>query len=193
VITIKSVRPAISALIAASVFVTSAHAANLTWTINDFNYSGHFAGLTGSFDYDADTGVFSNINITSSAQLGFTYTDPNVSLIQWHDGTSNDYSTYPYPSLRLITDVPGELHDLHFFFSDQLTNNGGTISLVDTPYGTTEDICFNDGYGCSTPSSSFYTGLDGTGTISAVPIPAAAWLFGSALAGLGWMRRKQTT
>ena len=28
--------------------------------------------------------------------------------------------------------------------------------------------------------------------INVVPIPAAAWLFGSALAGLGWMRRKQT-
>jgi hypothetical protein len=27
---------------------------------------------------------------------------------------------------------------------------------------------------------------------SKVPVPAAAWLFGSALAGLGWMRRKQT-
>ena len=27
--------------------------------------------------------------------------------------------------------------------------------------------------------------------INAVPIPAAAWLFGSALAGLGWLRRKQ--
>jgi hypothetical protein len=27
--------------------------------------------------------------------------------------------------------------------------------------------------------------------VSEVPIPAAAWLFGSALAGLGWMRRKQ--
>jgi hypothetical protein len=26
----------------------------------------------------------------------------------------------------------------------------------------------------------------------AVPIPAAVWLFGSALAGLGWLRRKQT-
>jgi len=26
----------------------------------------------------------------------------------------------------------------------------------------------------------------------AVPIPAAFWLFGSALAGLGWIRRKQT-
>jgi hypothetical protein len=29
-------------------------------------------------------------------------------------------------------------------------------------------------------------------TVSAVPIPAAVWLFGSALAGLGWFRRKQT-
>lgn len=28
--------------------------------------------------------------------------------------------------------------------------------------------------------------------VTAVPIPAAAWLFGSALAGLGWIRRKQT-
>jgi hypothetical protein len=27
---------------------------------------------------------------------------------------------------------------------------------------------------------------------SVVPVPAAVWLFGSALAGLGWMRRKQT-
>jgi hypothetical protein len=29
-------------------------------------------------------------------------------------------------------------------------------------------------------------------SITAIPIPAAVWLFGSALAGLGWMRRKQT-
>jgi hypothetical protein len=27
---------------------------------------------------------------------------------------------------------------------------------------------------------------------SVVPLPAAVWLFGSALAGLGWIRRKQT-
>jgi hypothetical protein len=28
--------------------------------------------------------------------------------------------------------------------------------------------------------------------VNVVPIPAAVWLFGSALAGLGWMRRRQT-
>lgn len=30
------------------------------------------------------------------------------------------------------------------------------------------------------------------GPINVVPVPAAAWLFGSALAGLGWMRRRKT-
>jgi len=29
-------------------------------------------------------------------------------------------------------------------------------------------------------------------SITAAPFPAAVWLFGSALAGLGWMRRKQS-
>jgi hypothetical protein len=29
-------------------------------------------------------------------------------------------------------------------------------------------------------------------TLQTVPVPAAVWLFGSALAGLGWLRRKQT-
>jgi len=28
---------------------------------------------------------------------------------------------------------------------------------------------------------------------TSVPVPAAAWLFGSALAGLGWLRRKRST
>jgi hypothetical protein len=34
--------------------------------------------------------------------------------------------------------------------------------------------------------------LSNARAFSVVPIPAAVWLFGSALAGLGWMRRKQT-
>jgi len=37
-----------------------------------------------------------------------------------------------------------------------------------------------------------YSGEFGTSEVAFVPIPAAAWLFGSALAGLGWLRRKQT-
>jgi hypothetical protein len=40
-------------------------------------------------------------------------------------------------------------------------------------------------------SSSTLLSLDNI-TVSTVPIPAAVWLFGSALAGLGWMRRRKT-
>jgi hypothetical protein len=41
----------------------------------------------------------------------------------------------------------------------------------------------------STTSSAIGTWLVRS---TVVPIPAAVWLFGSALAGLGWLRRKQT-
>lgn len=33
--------------------------------------------------------------------------------------------------------------------------------------------------------------MDGDVAASVVPVPAAVWLFGSALAGLGWLRRRQ--
>ena len=41
-------------------------------------------------------------------------------------------------------------------------------------------------------SGGFAAGFVDNISVTAVPIPAAVWLFGSALAGLGWMRRKQT-
>lgn len=43
----------------------------------------------------------------------------------------------------------------------------------------------------SMSSTGTAIGLDNI-VVSTVPVPAAIWLFGSALAGLGWLRRKQT-
>jgi hypothetical protein len=40
--------------------------------------------------------------------------------------------------------------------------------------------------------SNDFLGGEIRGQVNVVPIPAAVWLFGSALAGLGWMRRRQT-
>ena len=41
---------------------------------------------------------------------------------------------------------------------------------------------------------NFYNGTTAhtAWSVAAVPVPAAVWLFGSALAGLGWLRRKPT-
>ena len=63
-------------------------------------------------------------------------------------------------------------------FSDALTNAGGTVSLIPSSFVRNLDT---DGV----------ASLTGSVSASNVPIPAAIWLFGSALAGLGWMRRKQ--
>jgi hypothetical protein len=42
------------------------------------------------------------------------------------------------------------------------------------------------------PTGGYVGVIDNIVVTSAVPIPATVWLFGSALAGLGWLRRKQT-
>ncbi len=81
-----------------------------------------------------------------------------------------------------------------------LAPNDYTFTITDA-FG--DGICCNEGaggYSLLYNSSVFYEsdGQFGFGesvdfTIPAVvPIPAALWLFGSAMAGLGWMRRKQS-
>lgn len=66
-----------------------------------------------------------------------------------------------------------------------------TLACADTEFFTLDySIAVND------PQNSFYGityGLHLEGVVSAVPIPAAAWLFGSGLIGLvGFARRKKT-
>jgi hypothetical protein len=78
--------------------------------------------------------------------------------------------------------------------------NGETISLPVSPqnglntfFGIVSDTAFTTitFVGIDNGNSSDLYGMDNV-TYSGVPIPAAVWLFGSALAGLGWMRRRQT-
>lgn len=77
------------------------------------------------------------------------------------------------------------------------TAAGGQTVTLSTPLGTGDWL--------SLQNVSFYADnynggfappievqIDNIVVGAAVPIPAAVWLFGSALAGLGWMRRKQT-
>ena len=57
-----------------------------------------------------------------------------------------------------------------------LSNNQGLAVITNAlEYGT---------------SSSMIGGTRLTGSVSAIPVPAAAWLFGSAIMGLGLVRRK---
>ena len=79
---------------------------------------------------------------------------------------------------------------------------GGTISQAFSANIAIDTVLFDDAWTNLTSIdiefsvSSFYPAfvvpaVDNI-TLQAVPIPAAVWLFGSALAGLGWLRRRQT-
>ena len=78
--------------------------------------------------------------------------------------------------------------------------NGGAPSCEGSPcyivkFGSSDSVgALNFGGWDNYGSIGYGSELDPIATAwsVAVPIPAAVWLFGSALAGLGWMRRKHT-
>ena len=176
-----------SIIIAILFFISATvNATPVTWTVNNA-FFGDGTQLTGSFTYDSSTNTYSNVDIQTS---------------WWDYGASgyvHDYSTstalFVTEELEFSLGNECEWRDTstHFScftldmqFAEALTNAGGIVALSSSaPFsGEAEWDWLNNAMG---------RGILAGGTVSAVPVPAAAWLFGSALAGLGWLRRKQTT
>ena len=123
--------------------------------------------VRGQFTYDADTNTYSDISIYWTSRLhSGTVTTADLDL-------SSASSTY----MEFIPS--GKLDQLYWYFQPEALSNVDVGVTVDYRNGTVKDFEGRIG------------GVRGTAK-SVVPIPAAAWLFGSALAGLGWIRRRQT-
>ncbi|MGI9291504.1 MAG: VPLPA-CTERM sorting domain-containing protein [Gammaproteobacteria bacterium] len=72
-----------------------------------------------------------------------------------------------------------------------LSSNWVNLSFDDS-WNAVHSVVIEGGYFCAFSNCvGIPNGVDNF-TASVVPIPAAAWLFGSALAGLGFIKRKQT-
>jgi hypothetical protein len=173
-----------------------AWAVPVQWTLEDVTFAeelydgfvgtGEFiygGAATGSFVYDADTNTYSDIAITTEAgtNLWFnsrTYDGEGTSWIYPPiDGASSDG--------LLLTEESGLLaagdRTLILAFSSSLTNAGGTIALATYPESSER---FDAG-----AFLSYRQIVSGSVSSSVVPLPAAVWLFGSALVGLGYLRR----
>jgi hypothetical protein len=157
---------------------TVSYAVPVTWYLEGAFDDG--GSVSGSFVYDADSNVFSDIAVTTTAGsvFGGDYYDTPFSQSGSYVFAFNDLSgAIPGAPVIVIQSV-----DL-----EPMTNAGGEIAIDVS--GSGETICKDLGCTEYTPQEfRFFT----AGTISTVPIPAAVWLFGSALAGLGWMRRRKT-
>lgn len=163
--------PLILVVVASLGLAAPAGAVPVTWTLQGvtFNDGGT---ATGSFVYDADTDIFSGIDITTSinAQLGLG----TIYGIPTGVGTSSVFDTI------LALPAQGQPRLATMLFSP-MTNAGGTIAI----YFTGELICLSHSCGQRYLRTAF------GGAITTVPEPATLALFSAGLAGIGWIARRR--
>ena len=182
----------------------ASHAAPITWQLNDVTFAsnqtegvGPFDGTaTGSFTYDAGTNTYSNVNITTTGS-GYWGTDNcgNSTLCGSYIRATDLYSTLSATSLQATPTSSDPANAIGYygismqFVGSGLTDAGGTVNLYTAGGTDGEGICATvdcDPTGAGAVSA--FRGFSG-GSVSAVPLPAAAWLFISAIAGLAGAKR----
>jgi len=147
--------------------------------------------------------TISNVEI-----LGVTY---DVTLWQDDDGISGFDQVYG--AATMTSDLTFTSYEGAYAAAQVLTDYALANQIDLSPYSTFNAavVAYGadpDGYDyvvaypscCATPTGPWenYTrageysvGSYAQFTISQVPVPAAAWLFGSALMGMGWLRRRK--
>ena len=168
--------------------LSTAQAETIRWTLQNAMLSDG-QSVTGSFDYDTGSGEFSAISIFNSgaatwAATEFTQTVDSVSVIPPVD--CQTYACVFLPDAATTGSIALEL--VWDNYPVYLTE-AGTLNLL---YGTSS-MWLCDNSDCSSLFAPGGTRVDfvaGAILGTVVPIPAAVWLFGSALAALGWLRRK---
>lgn len=201
----KTILKTILAPLSLLAFGLTAHAAPVTWVLNDVTFaSGEVSGpgpydgvATGSFTYDADTNTYSNVNITTTGS-GIWGTDNcgDSVLCGTYIRATNLYAPLTSTSLQITPTASDPVdstgyYGISFKFDSALTNAGGTVQLLTSGGTDGEGICKNPD--CLPEGAAGVTAFRGFsgGSVSAVPVPAAVWLFGSALIGLVGIRRKK--
>jgi hypothetical protein len=104
------------AILAALLFSASvpAKASEVTWEFVNTNITGYFGSGTfsGTFDYDADTGLSSNVDVDNSLGGGYSQVQQTS------------------PSAYVVDGGFGVPFDMNFLVEDALTDAGGTFSFT---------------------------------------------------------------
>ena len=160
----------VSAALLWCLFGSTAQAVPITWNLLDVLFDDGSVA-TGSFDFDADLGSYSNIDIMTSLA---SYGDPNPAS----PGNADILITVPDDSLADFTGTPV----LSFLFDAPLTNAGGLVDITVAAFSS-EGTCFSAT--CSSPSIIRRV-ESGQVTTAVVPVPTTLVLTVLGLAGLGY-------
>ncbi len=191
-------------LLPALLFSALVQAAPVTWELNGVAFDDG-TSVSGWFIYDADSGSLQDFSISvenappppcvNCSDTGIypsfeslTYT-PDIYSFEFFDHNYGGFDlTNPYDCFIL-----GCAQILNLGFADYLTDAGGVVQLQTLGCDRPCTISYEDVVWSPTGAGVYIsTRYVVSGNVSAVPIPAAVWLFGSGLGLLGWMRRKVT-
>ena len=152
----------------------------MTWTLSGVSFDGG-GTASGTFVYDADTNIFSSVDIVTTTGLEFagaTYTavDPGFSPSAFELGLVTS------PSLSDYTGTP--VLGLGFFGGGTgLTDSGGTIGRL-----AAESPCANPG--CTEVGTLYRNGEGVVSAAVATPEPSTWLLLGTGLLGAVVLSRK---
>lgn len=166
---------AVSTTAALVTHVNPASAAALTW-----NFNANFVGggtATGSFNYDAASGVLSQFDI--KALPGNSVASTTFFPTTTYTSGSSTGSLQNGTNFQLINGN----RVLQTLFENPLTDAGGTIAFVST--FSLEKLTIGDGFG------AFRDVANGTVTASSTAIPTPALLPGLIGLGIGVLRQKR--
>jgi hypothetical protein len=168
---------------------------DITWTQN--------ANINGSETFDNQVAWADSLSLFDSVR-NLTWDDWRLPTTLQPDVTcSTQFDTGGFPTQGLGADCTGSemghlanVDGISFGSPGLFTNVQSTIYWSGTEYAPSISDrgwgfnIFNGDQSIAFKVSEMpaWAVMDG----NVVPIPAAVWLFGSALAGLGWIRRRQT-
>ena len=151
--------------------------------VNRYDLNGNLLG-----GFDTQVGGRGQGMATDGTSLFVSLWLNNTSYFNQYNANFQLVNTFANPTGLDVANIVDFAYDASTgnFFGLGATFEQGTATYSDTVY----EFAMGGGV-----LASYDLGFqaDGIGQLTAVPVPAAVWLFGSALAGLGWLRRKPTS
>jgi hypothetical protein len=179
--------------------VTGAETIYLSFDSTDFSSftAGSTATLTmqsKSGGFGADAGAGNPFTVSAHAvtadPLSSIFDDTNAAgTMSWFDFYNNEIEAADAAAITSIDSFGAVTFDVSALVNDWVSGANAFFTIALTGLNDTTGNSFLHGFANNsvTPGSSY---LDVNNSVSAVPIPAAIWLFGSALMGFVGVRRK---